>query len=160
VSASEFDIRSIVGIARIPEDAFPRFLAEFPLVVSSVRAHILMMESLHEAGLVAEPTDAIILEAIAGLRWIDDDKGNVAIRVDAQDAAGSVLNLLKIQGNHKTGEVSVEMAHDRDSDRSGEAMETGTGSTSGESAGRNGIAQPPSQSPSPTNGEDEHGNRR
>jgi hypothetical protein len=43
--------------------------------------------------------------------------------------------------------AAEEIERRRDSDGSGEAGETGTGSTEGDSAGRNGIAQPSSPSP-------------
>jgi len=107
--ATGYDVRTIVGIARLPEDAFDRFLREFPIMVETIRGHIVLLEGLNQlAG--AEPlTDAQMLEAIHGLRWIDDDKGNVSINISAQDASGGKVRIAEVQANHKTGAFSAKV---------------------------------------------------
>ncbi len=106
--ANEYQIRTIVDMARIPEEAVARFCAELPIMLNTARGLIAMMEELHAASMSPPVTDEAIMQAIAGARWVDDDKGNVDISVNAADEDGNRTGeLFSIHHNYKTGACNV-----------------------------------------------------
>lgn len=106
---AEYPCMTIVDIARIPEEAFERFHAEFPVMVRTVRGLIEMYTVLHAEGAIPSADDAAILEAMKGGLWVDDDLGNVTANVAGKSEDGVETPLFSINANHKTGAYSVDL---------------------------------------------------
>lgn len=80
--ADKYPIATLLDIAAIPEEAFPRFMAELPDIVAATRRYISVQNEVNaEFGLP--------IMQFAVPEWIDDDKGE--LRVKVSDSTGATL---------------------------------------------------------------------
>ena|GEM_PF-5077875 len=82
--AKEYPVGTIFEMAAIPEEAFPRFLAELPEIVGMLRHMLAMNEHLEALGAEIKPQAPT---------WVDDDKctGTVRILHDGEELASMKL---------------------------------------------------------------------
>jgi hypothetical protein len=73
-------------MAAIPEEAFPRFLAELPEMVGMLRHMLSMNEALEALGAKITPQSPT---------WVDDDKrtGTVTLHADGEEIASVKVKL-------------------------------------------------------------------
>lgn len=89
MTGPSYPARTIIEMARIPADAWPRFLAEMPAILAVVAPVVALYDEMRAAG--REIPDSAYDALVAKFDWIDDDKGTVDINVVAKTDGGDVL---------------------------------------------------------------------
>lgn len=69
--APQYKVETLVDMARIPEEALPRFLAELPDMIRMARPMVML----------ADASDGAFKLTIPAV-WIDDDKGEFSTSVE------------------------------------------------------------------------------
>ena len=84
--APSYPVGTIFEMAAIPEEAFPRFMAELPEMVSMLRQMLAINEMLKAVGAEIEPQTP---------NWIDDDKrtGTVTFNHEGDEIASVKVKL-------------------------------------------------------------------
>jgi hypothetical protein len=77
---TEYPCLTLLDMARIPEEALGRFLAELPALIATTRFSATLLSD--DAGNLLM-TDAEFLESIKDARWVDDDLNTYHFRIVA-----------------------------------------------------------------------------
>lgn len=85
-SAPHYPTNSLIDMARIPEEALPRFLAELPAILAELRPVAAMLDALPE-DVRAELAGMVTTNPV----WVDDDKGLVQFKVTAEGEATEMV---------------------------------------------------------------------
>ncbi len=88
MSAAAYPVRSVLDMARIPEAAWPKLIAELPHLLAAMRTIVLAYDAARDAGHDI-PEDAYT-GLLASAVWIDDDARSVTLNVKARDEAGGL----------------------------------------------------------------------
>jgi hypothetical protein len=103
-----YKVGTMLDIARIPEEALPRFIKELPEMLGMLRE----VDTFHKAtASAAGPQKAadMIAESeqhlLSGLEWIDDGREDFQVRVTARTEDGS--ETLRMDADSRTRDVSV-----------------------------------------------------
>ena len=68
--SATYPVDTLANMAAIPEDVLPRFLEELPSMLASIRR----MQGIVAAANEAAGVDVLVMPAISGATWTDDDK--------------------------------------------------------------------------------------
>ena len=81
---NEYPIDTLSQMAAIPEEAMPRFLAELPHMLASIRR----MKSIVAVANEVAGAEVLEMPPVSGATWTDDDKGEFTETVRVGSIAG------------------------------------------------------------------------
>lgn len=94
-------ITTLSQMAEIPEEALPRFLAELPAIIATMRqlkaaAPDLAAQAKANAPwwsrwMITERTTRLAIEKSRAMTWIDDDKGLATVTLHMSEGAEPIL---------------------------------------------------------------------
>lgn len=89
MSGASYPVRTVIDMARIPPEAWPRFIAEMPAMLATIAPLVAIYDAMREAG--TEIPDEAYMAMLAKLDWVDDDKGTADVTITGHNAEGDEL---------------------------------------------------------------------
>lgn len=103
MEAPKYKIRNVLDIARLPEEALPRFLKELPELIGMIRE----VDKFHKAsveGMDAEEAEKALAEVedhlLENLEWVDDHRTDIEFKMTGKDEQGA--EVLRMHASSKT----------------------------------------------------------
>lgn len=87
MSAPSYPVRTVIDMARVPADAWPRLMAELPVLLASLAPLVAIYDAARDAG--SKIPDSAYMDMLKTFNWVDDDLSSASITVTARDASGA-----------------------------------------------------------------------
>ncbi|TZG25627.1 hypothetical protein [Sphingomonas montanisoli] len=78
---NRYRVHSLLDLARVPEDALPRLMAELPALLTAMRPMALLIDAMKASGEDVTEAEAALVQSC---EWIDDTKGELTINARVQ----------------------------------------------------------------------------